>query len=190
MKKLFLVLALLILGLFMSQGAFAECNSDTDRFDTIGWCIDHYGQLTPKSIVTDSQQIATQGSFEQPVVYIAGAFSTYDTLSTQNSGQLIVDMGGATPLVSLHAEGGEYILPTAAPNLTYSFAVGTQNVITIDTLTNTDLILLNGNPIGDGIKNTSQATADSITVTSPVAGLWVVSDKVGTWATTGATRVH
>ncbi len=186
MKKLFLVLALLIL---MSQGAFAVCNPDLDKFDTKGWCIDQYGVMTPKTIATDSQQISSQGGSQDPVIVFTGAYSTYDTLSVQNSGSDIVDFGAGTTTVA--GQGGEYILPTAAAGLVYSFAVGSANTITIDTLITTDTIYSAlATPAGNGIKNTSKSTADSVTIVGVAAGKWVIKSQFGTWASTGANRVH
>jgi hypothetical protein len=192
MKKLFLVLALLVLGSIWTQGAFAACSTDTDRFDTHGWCIDHYGVFTPKAIATDSQQISAQGGVMSPVLYVAGPYSTYSTLSAQQSGSVIIDMGGATGLTAdtVTGRGGEYILPTAASGESFTFTVGSNSTITIDTLTTSDSIMYKLTTSGDGLKNTSKASGDSITLVSGGSTNWVVTDVVGTWADTGAARIH
>ena len=66
-----------------------------------------------------------------------------------------------------------------------------QSTITIDTLSATDTINWTTQmAAGYGIKNSSKATADSIMLISPAAGIWVVKEFNGTWVTTGATRVH
>lgn len=98
MKNLFLVLALLILGSFVSQGAFAisagTANSaaatggypacyqgygvgdplyngtNEDKFDTGGWCIDDYGVLQPKKSTVDSSHPNTQGGWAVPVLNV------------------------------------------------------------------------------------------------------------------------
>lgn len=180
-KELLFALALLII---TSHGAFASCNQNTDRFDTVGWCIDHYGTFTPKSIITNSEQISSQGGSETPVLNITasptGNAVTYDSLSSQQSGNLIVDMGNQT-LATQTGFGGVYILPQSAPGLTYSFMVGSKSTITIDTLTTADSILYASIVAGNGIRNTSKAAGDSITVTSNAIGTWVV-DTNGTWA--------
>ncbi len=191
MKKLFLVLALLILGSFASQGAFAVCDPNTDRFGVHGWCVDNYGTLTPKAMTTSSQQIASKGGKQEPVNNITASYTTYDTLSSQQTGLITVDMGGQTANSGVVGSGGEHILPLAAPGLFYTFIVGSLSTITIDTLTNADSILLGAQTsAGNGIKNSSKTTSDSITLVSNAAGSWVVAKSNGTWITTGAARIH
>jgi len=189
MKKLFLVLALLI---FMTHGAFATCNADTDKFDTKGWCIDLYGTLTPKAIdavANGSGTAATQGGVQVPVINMTAAYSTYDSLLAYQSGSSIVDFGGATA-PTLTGAGTEYILPAAAQGLTYTFTVASNSTITVDCLTTADTIYFASGTAGYGIKNSSKASGDSITLIGSTTGKWVVDVGNGTWITTGAARVH
>ncbi len=195
MKKLLLVLALLILGSFASQGAFASCNTagvgPGDKWDVTGSCIDPFGQRWPKAIPTNSQQIAAQGGSADPVIYFAsgsptGGAVTYDSLNAQNTGNDIVDMGNVVTGVGA---GGVYILPAASVGLVYQFVVGSQSTITIDTLTTADTIL-GVTPVvaGNGIKNTTKTTADSIELLGIATGKWIVKNYNGTWVDTGKTR--
>ncbi len=123
MRKLFLVLALLILGSFMSQGAFAATaapntypacyhgygvgdplynGTNGDQLTEPGWCIDGYGVLQPNNIMTKSStQPVTQGGFAVPIINFnysttlnAGPTpSTFDALIPQQTGSIIVDYG-------------------------------------------------------------------------------------------------
>ena len=195
MKKLFLVLALLIVGLFTSQGAFASCNTagvgPTDKWDVTGRCVDPYGVMWPKTISTNSQQITNQGGSADPVIYFAsgsptGFAVTYDSLSNQQTGQDIVDMGNVSSGVGF---GGVYILPAAQAGLTYLFITGTKSTITIDTLTNADTIYnVTGIVTGNAIRNTSKATADSIELVGVATGAWIIKNYNGTWADSGKAR--
>ncbi len=200
MKKLFLVLALLIIGSFASQGAFAltypscynggNVNNGTnkDRFNVKGWCIDDYGVLQPRTDITvTSTQPNSQGGMAVPVVNIAGPYTTYDSLIAQQTGSYITDMGGQTS-PSATGTGGVYILPTAAPGLIYFFTVGSNSTITVDTLTTADTILYASGTAGYGIKNSSKASGDSLVIYSSLAGKWAVEDHTGTWVTEGGVR--
>ena len=123
MKKLFLVLALLILGSFVSQGAFAATaapntypacyhgygvgdplynGTNGDQLTEPGWCIDGYGVLQPNNIMTkSSSQPVTQGGFAVPIINnnysttlnATANPTTFDALIPQQTGSYIVDYG-------------------------------------------------------------------------------------------------
>jgi hypothetical protein len=182
MKKLFLVLALLIL---TTQGAFAACNTGTDAFDTDGWCIDTYGVLTPK-LGTEPPNVGGLGGEQNAVEYFANPQATYDTLTAYQSGHIFVDMGGVT---SGAGSGSTYILPAASAGLVFNFVVGSQTTVTIDTLSASDTIY-GVTPVvaGNGIKNSSKVTGDSIELLGVATGKWVIKNYGGTWVDTGKTR--
>lgn len=200
MKKLFLVLALLMIG-FGSQGAFAAFTypgcydggnhtngTNKDRFNVHGWCIDDYGVLTPDiGMMTSSSYPNSQGGMSVPTINIAGPYSTYDSLIAQQTGSYITDMGGQTSPSST-GSGGVYILPTASPGLIYYLTVGSNSTITVDTLTTADTILYASGTAGFGIKNSTKASGDSLVIYSAKAGFWSVEDHTGTWVSEGSAR--
>ncbi len=184
MKKLFLVLALLVMGVFInSQGAFAVCNRDTDRFDGHGWCIDHQGQLTPMTGLTvNSDQLVSQGGYQVPVIRVTAA-NTPRTMLASESGSVLTDMGGVT-IDTLSGSGSKYTLPRAVVGLIYTFNVGTKSTITVDTLDNSDIILnsISGTGMlqGDSFKSTGQA-GDTVTLVATAANQWTVTSERGAW---------
>lgn len=165
MKKLFLILALLILGSFWTQGAFANTypgcykgygpasplynGTNGDKWTTDGWCVDGYGIFTPQTgITTSSTQPNTQGGFAIPVVnFNIGptgatgapvAVTTFDSLIPQQTGSIIVDYGGysiSATVDSLKGSGGHYVLPPAQPGMIFTVVSASQSVITVDTMT-------------------------------------------------------
>lgn len=203
MKKLFLVLALLILGSFASQGAFAAVTypscydggninngTDKDRWSVHGWCVDDYGVLTPQTgFTTSSTYPNTQGGIAYPVINIPGPYSTYDSLISQNTGNTIIDMGGVISNGGTAGSGGVYILPAASKGEDIYVIAGSKSTITVDTLATTDTILFSTSVItGDGLKNSSATTADSLELISPANGFWIVKSVFGTWVGTGKPR--
>lgn len=199
MKKLLLVLALLLI---TSQGAFAafiypSCNNggnnnngtNKDRFNTRGWCIDDYGVLTPQTGYTPVTGYPnTQGGMAVPVINITSNNSTYDTLLAQNTGNYIIDTGG---VANGTGSGREYILPASGKGEIFYFTVASKSTITIDTLTNTESIIMSPQiVVGHGIKNSSSTTSDTITLVSNSVGTWVASGIDGTWVDTGSARIH
>lgn len=191
MKKLFFLALLSLISL--TQGAFAVCNTDTDSFDTNGWCIDKFGSFTPKTMVSAGTQVATQGGYRVPILNVTNVPSvqtTFDSLSSQQSGSIIVDTGGFAITVvtmdSLLGSGGHYILPQAAAGLQFSFTSASKSTITVSTLN-----ALQGNTTsggdtieyspggaalvaGNGVKS-SGAAGDTVTLVSPAAGMWVIT---------------
>lgn len=163
MKKLFLVLALLILG---SSGAFAatynaypSCfkgylsgstnynGTNGDNADWKGWCVDGFGVLVPKNTTVDSSNPNSQGGQAVPVYNFnvgtnAGGVvtpaSTFDVLIAQQTGSTIVDYGGysmTATIDTLKGSGGHFMLPPAYPGEQLTIVSASQSVITVDTLT-------------------------------------------------------
>lgn len=215
MKKLFLVLALLILGSLSSQGAYAACNyanqvsgQPGDSFNTKGWCIDGYGVLTPHiGRVTNSQDLSTVGAYRVPVSYDSIA-NTNVSFNSQQSGLVMVDSGGVTT-DTLKGYGSKFILPgcntgvlttgttptgglLTTQGMTFTLTVGSQSFSTLDTLNTSDTFMYSisgtGFQMGDSMKSTGQA-GDSVTVvcSSGLAntGVWVVKDMHGAWTNNG-----
>lgn len=189
MKKLFLVLALLILSSIWTQGAFATCNSDTDKFNTSGWCIDKFGELTPQTIATGGTQTANQGGYQVPVVTVTAPTSAY-SITSQQTGSVFADMGGVTSDTVAGAIGSKYILPRAAVGLMYTFTVGAKETITVDTLDTSDKILYSPSgtslQMGDSIKNPGQA-GDAVTLVATRANRWSITNQNGSSSTSGST---
>lgn len=189
MKKLWLVLALLILGSFASQGAFAVCNTDTDKFDTKGWCIDNNGVLTPKALETNGTATGYYGGSQSTIIVTTAAGPGPISLTAAESGSTIIDMGGVTS-DTLAGSGNKYILPRAALGLKYIFTVGAKETITVDTLDLSDTFLYSpggtGLQMGDSIKNPGQA-GDTVTVTSGQANRWSITSQAGSSSVGGTT---
>lgn len=186
MKKLFLALALLILS---THGAWAVCVSDTDKFDTRGWCIDTAGQLTPKSIAAADNGTGigvTQGGLQLPVMYIATA-NTPTTLAPYQSGSVITDSGGVTS-DTLSGAGSKFTLPRAIVGLNYTLTVGSKSTSTIDTLDTADTFFFSasgtGLQMGDSLKSPGQA-GDHIEVVCTKAGTWSIVSMGTTWTANG-----
>lgn len=183
MKKLFLVLALLIL---TSQGAFAVCNPDTDKFDTKGWCIDTNGQLTPKALVSNDVATGFYGGFQVPVLNYTSINTPY-SLTAAMSGYVINDSGGVTS-DTLTGSGSKWTLPRATVGLTYTLSVGSKSTSTLDTIDTADTFLYSisgtGFAMGDSMKSTGQA-GDSVTVTCTKAGQWTISQMHSAWTNNG-----
>lgn len=174
MKKLFLVLALLILS---THGAFAaSCTPDRDKWNIGNWCVTSTDTLIPSS--TSGQQVVYESYTSANV---------NNTLSITESGKVLTDMGGASgPTVSGY--GSKHILPKANVGLTYTITVGTKSTVTVDTVDTTDTILYSisgtGLDAGDSIKSTGQA-GDSVTLTCTSAGLWSIQNMKATWTDNG-----
>lgn len=160
MKKLFLALALLMIG-FSYQSAFAavtypSCNNGgsvnngttKDRFNVHGWCIDDYGVLTPQTgmaVVTGYPN--SIGGMAIPISNynvgtnaggVAIPATTFDVLIAQQTGNVIVDYGGystTATIDSLKGSGGHFMLPAAMPGEQYTVISASQSVITVDTMT-------------------------------------------------------
>lgn len=178
MKKLFLALALLVM--LLPNMAFAVCNSNTDAFDTDGWCIDANGQLTPK--VNTESNVGNYGGYQVPVYTLTTA-NTPTTLTAVQSGFVINDLGGVTS-DTLTGSGSKFTLPRATIGLTYTLTVGSKSYATLDTLDTSDTFMYSisgtGFAMGDSMKSTGQA-GDSVTVVCTKAGTWSVKDMHGTW---------
>lgn len=186
MKKLLFALALLII---TSQGAFAVCAPDTDKFDTKGWCIDTNGQLTPKATENNGTVDGYQGGSQTPVFVITSPTSSTTALLAKQSGSLIVDMGGVTS-DTLTGMGNKYSLPRATVGLTFTLATGSKETVTLDTIDIADTFLYSpggtGLQMGDSIKNPGQA-GDSVTVVCSQAGKWTIMNMRGSSSIAGAT---
>lgn len=177
MKKLFLVLALLILGSIWTQGAFAVCNPNTDKWSVKGWCVDQQGQLTPKTgYTTNSTDLATQGGYQVPVLYLSTS-NTPQTIKAVQSGTVFTDSGGVTS-DTLSGWGSKWTLPRATVGLVYTLGVGSKSTVTIDTLDTADTFFFSssgtGLQMGDSLKNPGQA-GDAITVVCTKAGTWTIT---------------
>lgn len=134
MKRIFF-LALLVLSIFWTQGAFAnsapnnypKCyqgygssspnynGTNGDKFNTDGWCIDGFGVLTPRTGMTiTSTQPNSYGGYAVPTTtYNVGTSanppvpaSTYDALIQQQTGSHIIDYGGFSPLATIDSLSG------------------------------------------------------------------------------------
>lgn len=214
MKKLFLALALLVIGVFAGNPvAFAMCNNNNqvagqngDGFDSIGWCIDGYGALTPHvGRTVNSQYLSTSGAFRVPVAYNATANTTV-SFNSQQSGLVMVDSGGVTS-DTLTGSGSKFILPACnsgvlsspatsgqltTQGMMYTLTVGSKSFATLDTLNLADTFMYSisgtGQAMGDSIKSTGQA-GDSVTVVcvpeNNNTGVWVVKDMHGVWTNNG-----
>lgn len=187
MKKLFLVLALLIIGSFLiPQGAFAACDPNTDNSDWRGWCVDQFGQLTPKSITTSSQQLSSQGGYQVPVSAVTSANTSVSVLA-QQSGTVFNDLGGVTS-DTLSGMGSKFTLPRAVVGLSYTLTVGTKSTSTIDTVDTADTFMNSisgtGSQMGDSLKSPGQA-GDSVQVVCTQAGKWSITAMRGSWTNGG-----
>ncbi len=188
MKKLLLVLALLIIGSFWSQGAYAVCNSNTDRWSVKGWCVDFQGQLTPQTgLSTNSSDLASQGGYQVPVVYLATA-NTPQTITAVKSGTVFTDSGGVTT-DTLTGFGSKWTLPRATVGLVYTIATGSISTITVDTLDTSDTFFFStsgtGSQMGDSIKSPGQA-GDAVTVVCTKAGTWTITSMdAAAWTRNG-----
>lgn len=170
MKKVFF---LVLLGVFLfSNGAFADCNGDTDKFSIAQWCIDSQDTLIPS---------ATAG---QKVIYetVSNTATSLRFLATQETGKVITDIGNGTNPVDAGKSCGKYMLPRASVGLTYTLSVGSRCFATLDTADTSDTILYSisgtGLDAGDSIKSTGQA-GDSVTVTSTAANKWSITQMKG-----------
>lgn len=170
MKKLvFLALALLSLVGFAHTGHAASCFGDTDKFSTAQWCINSQDTLIPTT--SAGQQVITE-SFSS---------TSNNLLLVDESGKTIVDMGGKTAPTQL---GGcmKHVLPRASAGLTFTIVTGVRCVVTVDTIDTDDTILWStggfGLDAGDSLKTTGDA-GDFITVTSPAANKWAVTNFRG-----------
>lgn len=184
MKKLFFALALLIL---TSHGAFAVCNTDTDKFDTKGWCIDTNGQLTPKALSVNDALTGLYGGFQVPVLTLTTA-NTPQTITAAESGYFFTDSGGVTS-DTLIGYGSKWVLPRATIGLKYTLSTGSKSTVTLDTVDTADTFLFSisgtGLQMGDSIKSSGQA-GDSVTVVCAKAGTWTVTGTGSTaWTNNG-----
>lgn len=182
MRKFIFALALLI---GFSSGAFAVCNSDTDAFDTDGWCIDTNGQLTPK-VVNEGGNVGAYGGMQVPVYTLTTA-NTAQTLSAVKSGFYLNDSGGVTS-DTLAGFGSKWTLPRATVGLKYILTVGSKSYATLDTLDTADTFLFSisgtGLAMGDSIKSTGQA-GDTVSVVCTTAGKWSITQMKGSWTNNG-----
>lgn len=183
MKKFILALALLIC---MTHGAFAVCNTDTDSFDTKGWCIDSNGQLTPKATEVNGTADGYYGGMQVPV-YVNTAANTPVTILAKQSGTVFSDLGGVTS-DTLAGYGSKFTLPRATVGLTYTLTVGSKSYATLDTLDTADTFMFSisgtGFAMGDSMKSTGQA-GDSVTVVCTQAGKWSIKDMKASWTNNG-----
>lgn len=135
MKKLFLSLALLIVGILIgSQGAFAntypQCykgygvsdplynGTNGDKWAVRGWCVDGYGVFTPRTGEPQNSSFPNvQGGMAVPIIIAnTPTTGTLDTLIAQQTGSIIVDEGGlnvsnVNTLDTLTGVSGHYTLP-------------------------------------------------------------------------------
>ncbi len=186
MKKLFLVLALLIIGsLSFPHGAFATsvCNANTDKWNVGQWCVNTADTLIPSS--TAGQQVI----YEQVANGGANvAANSQRLMSANETGKVLTDMGGVSG-PTLSGFGSKYILPRATVGLTYTFSVGSKSFITVDTLDASDTILNSisgtGFAAGESLKPSGQA-GDSVTLTCTGANRWSITQMRGSWTNNGA----
>ena len=174
MKKLLLALALLLI---TANGAFADCNRDTDKFSNDQWCIDSSDTLIPTT------------SAGQKVIYETySAPTANNTLATEETGKIITDIGNSTAPTQAGKSCSKHILPRAAVGLTYTLIAGGRCTVTLDTVDTSDTILYSisgtGLDAGDSIKSTGQA-GDSVTLTSTAANSWSIQQMKATWTDNG-----
>lgn len=183
MKKLLFALALLII---TSQGAWAVCNTDTDKFDVDGWCISSNSQLTPKALTSNGVATGLYGGYQVPVSTDTVA-NTNVTLTAAQSGYVVTDSGGVTS-DTLTGFGSKFILPRATVGLEYTLAVGSKSFSTLDTLDTADTFMYSiagvGFQMGDSMKSTGQA-GDSVSVTCTKAGQWTIAAMHSAWTNNG-----
>lgn len=176
MRKLFF-LALLALVVLSSNGAYAAtCNGNTDKFSSDQWCISSADTLIP-----------TASAGMQVVYEKVTSFTSGRSLLAKETGKVITDMGTVSG-PTLLGFGSKFILPRAAPGLTYTFSVGSRSFTTVDTLDTSDTILNSiagtGFAAGESLKSTGQA-GDSVTVTSTAANQWSITAMRGSWTNNG-----
>lgn len=176
MKRMYFVLTLLLLA---TSNAFATgCGSGSDQFAVDSWCIDDEGTLTPQS--TAGQRI---------VVESYTTANTNNTLTTQETGVHIVDLGGSAAGGTITCSGGsKHILPRAAAGMEFTLTAGNKCSVTLDTVDTSDTIVYSisgtGLDAGDSIKSTQQA-GDSVTLFSPAANVWHIKQMKAVWTDNG-----
>lgn len=172
MKKFSYVLMALLMLLVLPNLSLATCNSDTDKFSSDQWCIDNEDTLIPTS----------SAGMRVVYEYYTDAPTTSHVLATQETGKILVDMGGKSSPGDTGV-GSKHVLPRAAAGLTYTFITGVKETITIDTVDTSDQIIYSALSTadsnlytlnyGDSIKNTGDV-GDFVILMSPVANKWIV----------------
>lgn len=114
--------------------------------------------------------------------------SANNTLTADESGVTITDMGGAAGPTAA-GSCSKHTLPRAAPGMVFSFATGSKCTMTVDTVDTSDQILysISGTGLdgGDSIKSTGQA-GDSVTLFSTVANKWQIRSMKSVWTDNGS----
>ena len=176
MKRYYFLILLALL--ILTGRASADCNRDTDKFSSDQWCIDTQDTLIP------SQSAGLRVIYEN----ITSPGIATNVLTPDESGKIIVDTGGGTPGGACGTGGGgKHLLPAATPGLTFTLIAGSKCFVTLDTLlSDTILKTISGTSLdpGDSLKSTGQA-GDAITVMSPSAGVWAVTNQFATWTDNG-----
>lgn len=176
MYKKLIILALALLFVGMTSGAFAA----TNVFDVKGWTIDADGVMIPKT-----SNSGLKVAYEE---YTSA--NTAHQLVTADSGKVICDTGGASGPTET-ASCSKHTLPSASVGLTFTLTTGAQCYVTLDTSSTDDTILFSagdtGLDAGDSLKSPGQA-GDSITVTAISSTEWAITEMSSTTWTDNSTN--
>lgn len=176
MKK-FLIIAVFILSVVtVSRAADIATFGDYNSSNVYRLTANTDGTLT----------YASDTSIKYPYKSYTSKESTSVQLVTTDSGRVIIDFG--TAVTGSRGYGNKFVLPPSAVGLKYTIAVGAYNYVTVDTYSTSDKILytVSNSPLdlGDSIKSAG-VTGDSVTVSCPYSGYWVIESMFGTWTDNG-----